>query len=324
MPTQVMILAAGLGTRLWPLTDDRAKPAVPFLGEPLIARLVRHLARCGVERVVINTHHKAESVQDALRHVRAELDLQVAFSHEATILGTAGGLGLAMDRGLLDPEQPVVVVNGKLETDIDPRAALATHQATGAAVTMVLMPNPSRAAFREVMVRDGRVVGFGRGREPESEAPLLFTGIHVIGPEALARIPRRFSDTVADVYPEFIEAGRVAAHIEAEARWWEFSTLERYLSLHRQAHRLGLAPDVVCSAGAVVHPGADVQHAVLWEGAQVQAGARVHNAIIGANVSIEAGEEVHDAVVVQASGVHEVVRGRPFGQRLLVPMESEP
>lgn len=319
-----MILAAGLGTRLWPLTDDRAKPAVPFLGEPLISRLVRHLGGCGFDDIVVNTHHRADSVQLALQDARARLGAKVRFSHETEILGTAGGIRQALDLGLLEPDRPVVVVNGKLETDLDPRGALATHAATKAAVTMVLMPNRKRAAFREVIVENDRVVGFGQGRQPEGPNPLLFTGMHVLGPEALAMIPRGFSDTVADIYPPFIDARRIAAHIETKARWWEFSTLERYMDLHRQAHELGLGPSVILSPGAHIEPGADVQASILWEGAQVASGASVRGCVLGAGVSIKTGEHVSDAVIVRADAVTEPSRGITWGDRLRVPIERAP
>lgn len=320
MSAQVMVLAAGLGTRLWPLTDDRAKPAVPFLGEPLVARLARHLGGCGFEHLVVNTHHKPDSVRAALEAPRAPLGVTVAFSHEVEILGTAGCLRHAIDNGRLDPSRPVVVVNGKLETNLDPARAVATHEAAGAAVTMLLMPNRARAAFREVKVEGGRVVGFGAGREPEGPAPLLFTGIHVLAPEVLATIPAGFSDTVRDVYPRFIEAGRVFAHVEERARWWEFSTLERYLGLHREAARAGLGPDVVLSAGAHIARGAEVAEAVLWEGATVAAGARVRRAVLGAGVHVTPGEVVEDAVVVRADRVQPSERGEPWGERVRVPL----
>lgn len=321
---QVMVLAAGLGTRLWPLTDDRAKPAVPFLGEPLVARLVRHLGACGAARVVVNTHHRPESVRGALEGAASRLGVEVAFSHEDEILGTAGALRAAIRRGLLSADRPVVIVNGKLETDLDPVALLAAHEASGAAVTMLLMPNRARAAFREVKVEGGRVVGFGAGREPEGPDPLLFTGIHALAPEALAAIPEGFCDTVRDVYPPFLEAGRIAAHVVDGARWWEFSTLERYLELHAEAARLGLGPDVVLSPGARVEPGADVAHAVLWAGARIDAGATVRRAVVGAGVRIAAGERVEGAVVVDRARVERVERGEVWGDRVRVPVEAEP
>lgn len=325
---QAMVLAAGLGTRLWPLTEDRAKPAVPFLGKPLIAHVLELLERHGFTRAVVNTHHLPGSVTRAIGAARLER-LAVAVSHEPEILGTAGGLARARTVGLLLPA-PIVVVNAKLYTDLDLGAAVAAHAASGAAVTMVLRPNPERAPFREVLVEGGRVRGFGAGREPEGAAPLLFTGIHVLEPEVVAAIPERFCDTVADVYPPFVAAGRVHAHVEARGRWWEFSTLQRYLGLHRRAFEEGLGPDVSCSPGACVEAGAIVRQAVLWEDARVAAGALVESAVLGTGTRVPPGGDVRDAVLVAAPPVPAVgpsagapPRGRPFaGGQWLVPIAA--
>lgn len=319
-----MILAAGLGTRLWPLTLDRAKPAVPFLGQPLIRQLVRHVRRSGAERIVVNTHHQPESVVEALDESSDDARPLVAFSHEHQILGTGGAIGWAIAQGLLRRDEPLVVVNGKLFTDIDLVMALKAHLETRAAVTMVLKNNPTKAHFREVLVDGMRVVGFGEGRVPTGPAPFLFTGIHIISPEVLTGIPAQVSDTVADIYPPWIEQGRVHAHI-VDGRWWEFSTLERYLGLHRQAASEGLCPDVVLSPGARVAAEASATRAVLWEGARVEAGATVRNAVVGAGVVISGGERVEDAVVVRSSLVAgaEMERGDQgfvWGDRFVVPV----
>lgn len=294
-----MVLAAGLGTRLWPLTADRAKPAVPFLGRPLVAGIVDLLGRHGVERAVVNTHHRPESIHRALEAPAGGAGgVRIAFSHEPAILGTAGALAKAREDRALDRDDTTLVINAKLFTDIDLSIAIRAHCASGAAVTMVLRPNFEREHFREVIVRSDRVVGFGEGRAPKGESPLLFTGIHLIEPEVLAGIPLRECDTVSDIYPPLIEAGRVAAHLD-QGRWWEFSTLERYLELHQRAYEEGLGPAVSCSSGASVDPAARVTRSVLWEGAEVRAGAEVDNAVLGAGVIVAEGERIRDAVIVR-------------------------
>jgi NDP-sugar pyrophosphorylase family protein len=293
-----MLLAAGLGTRLHPLTADRAKPAVPFLGKPLIAGLVELLARHGFERCVVNTHHLPESIRSAL----ADPPLEVAFSHEREILGTAGCLAKAAADGLLDRDRPTLIVNAKLYTDIDLSAVMRAHRASGARVTMVLKPNLEREEFREVRIEGDRVIGFGKSKVPEGPSPLLFTGIHVIEPEVLAEARPVFSDTVTDLYPKYIDARLVLGHVDRSGRWWEFSTLARYLELHRRAAEEGLGPSVVCSRGAIVEPGAAIDRAVVWEDARVQAGAFVQDAVIGRGVRIGTGERVERSAVVQIEG----------------------
>jgi NDP-sugar pyrophosphorylase family protein len=290
-----MVLAAGLGTRLWPLTLERAKPAVPFLGKPLIEGTLELLARYGITRAVVNTHHLPESIHDAL----ASPPIEVRFIHEGAILGTGGALSNAREHGLLDPSEPTLIINAKLYTDIDLEKAMRAHDESGALVTVLLRPNPARELFREVLVEGGRVVGFGEGKEPTGASPLLFTGIHIIEPEVLRGIPLGPSDTVATIYPPLIERREVAAHVDPDGRWWEFSTLERYLELHLRAAEEGLGPGVCCSAGAAIEPGALAARSVLWEDALVKAGAVVEAAVLGRGVVVSAGETVKRTAVVR-------------------------
>lgn len=313
-----MILAAGLGTRLWPLTADRAKPAVPFLGKPLVTHAAELLAAHGFEQAVVNTHYQAASVRAALPPGASPL--AVHFSHEVEILGTAGGIAQAIGQGLLRPDRSLLVMNGKLFTDLDLSAALLAHRQRGAAVTMVLRPNPEREAFREVLVEGGRVVGFG-ARQPSSSSALLFTGIHILEPEVLASIPRgRFSDTVADTYPPLVAAGQVAAHVEAGGRWWELSTLERYLDLHLRAAAEGLGPSVVLGAGATIAASAQVQRSVLWPEAKVGAGAQLTEVVLGEAVEIPAGEVLVRTAVIRRDRAAEVERGVARGDNVYVPL----
>lgn len=314
---QAIVLAAGLGTRLWPLTADRAKPAVPFLGQPLVRRLVDWIAP-HVSRVVVNTHHRPESVRAALA------DRDVAFSHEGEILGTAGALAFARDAGLLAADEPTLIVNGKLFTDVDLQALLAHHTSSGAAVTLGLRGNAAREHFREVKVEEGVVVGYGEGREPEGPDPLLFTGLHVVSPEVLAATSAVFSDTIRDVYPRFMAAGRVHACRLDAGRWWEFSTLSRYHGLHVRAHAEGLGPEVVCSPGAIVEDGATVAGSVLWENARIESGAHVSRCVLGAGVTVRAGEAFSDVVLVSRSVLGETRPevGREEGARWSVDLTA--
>ncbi len=314
---QVILLAAGFGTRLWPLTVDRAKPAVPFLGRPLIAGLVERLRRCGYDRIVVNTHHQANSIHAALGDHPG-----VRFSHEPEILGTAGGPAAARDRGLLDPDQDTLIVNGKLYTEIDFARVMTAHRASGAEVTMALRLNKDRAHFREVLVDAGRVTGFGEGRVPEGPNPYLFTGIHVVSPAVLQRMEPVFSDTIRHVYPPVIAAGGVHAHVADEGRWWEFSTPERYWALHQRAADEEMAPRVCRDATAMVSPTARVDRTVLWAGAVIGDGATVERAIVAEGVTIEPGETATDCVVVRRELVQELERGEIWGDRVRVPMDS--
>ncbi|MGB8511041.1 MAG: nucleotidyltransferase family protein, partial [Pyrinomonadaceae bacterium] len=109
---RAMILAAGYGTRLWPLTIDRAKPAIPFMGRPLVGYVAEYLAAYGCRDVVVNLHHRPESVREALGD-GSRFGVRLHYVEEPTILGTSGALDNA--RALLDGDT-FIVINGKLAT----------------------------------------------------------------------------------------------------------------------------------------------------------------------------------------------------------------
>jgi NDP-sugar pyrophosphorylase family protein len=123
------------------------------------------------------------------------------------------------------------------------------------------------------------------------------------------------------VYPPLVAAGRVAAHLDGARRWWEFSTVARYLDLHVRAHAEGFAPDVVLSPGASIAEGARVARAVLWPGARVEAGATVVDSVLGEGVAVRAGEEVRGAAVVRADlagAGGDAPAGERWGERIRV------
>ncbi len=152
-----MILAAGYGTRLWPLTIDRAKPAIPFMNRPLVGYVAGYLGGYGCRDVIVNLHHQSESVRAALGD-GSRFGVQLHYVEEASILGTSGALDNA--RMLLE-DDTFIVINGKLATDINLDDALATHRRTNALATLVLLPNPQRERFSIVNTHDGLITGFG-------------------------------------------------------------------------------------------------------------------------------------------------------------------
>lgn len=162
---RAMILAAGYGTRLWPLTIDRTKPAIPFMGRPLIGYVAEYLAGYGFDDIVVNLHHQPDSVRAALGDGSA-FGVRFHYVEEPVILGTSGAIGNA--RHLLDGDA-FVVINGKLATDIDLREALDTHRRRRAFATLVLRPNPARERYSTINVRDGLVTGFGGYPAPASD-----------------------------------------------------------------------------------------------------------------------------------------------------------
>lgn len=321
-----MILSAGYGTRLWPLTEDRTKPAIPILGKPLVGYVAEYLARYGCDEIVVNLHHRPESVRQALGD-GSRFGVKLHYVAEPEILGTSGAIDNA--RALLDGET-FVVVNGKIITDIDLKAALETHRRTKAIATLVLLPNVARERFTVVETEDGLLRGFGgmpsQAQPAGDDPPLMFTGIQILEPQIFDYIPRGvFSHSTTDVYPQAIANGeRVAVHV-ANGRWYELSTIQRYLDISL----LLLAEtgkSFTAGAGCDIQANAEVEQSILWDNVVVESGARVRRAVLGDNVKIGAREIIEDAAVVCASLVRgkfsppKALKGKFRGDNFVVPL----
>ena len=331
---QVMMLAAGFGSRLWPLTADRGKPAVPFLGRPLIRGMVDWLKSHGIKDIVVNTHHQPESIQNALNDI-SPLDVRLKFSHEEEILGTAGCLAAAIQKGLLAKDRTTLIVNAKLVTNIDLMKAMQTHKRAQNTVTMVLRPNINRENFTSVHVDKNNVVsGFGSPRQPEGPNPLLFTGIHFLEPSVLQKAKVCFSDTIKDLYPPEIEKRRVGAHVDQHGQWAEFSTLERYLSLQLDAVSTEPVPHIHTVNGCDISSDADVSHTIAGENVKIGPTAQVHQTtiwknatvdgqvqrcILGEGVKIHAEHKIKDQVVVRRSTLGDI----PEAARPMIKLEDD-
>jgi len=340
---RAMILAAGYGTRLWPLTLDRAKPALPFMGRPLVGYVAEYLARFGCGEIIVNLHHRPESVRTALGDGH-DFGVRLSYIEEPEILGTSGAIDNA--RAFLDGDT-FIVVNGKIATDIDLRAALETHRRERALATLVLRRNVERERYSSVEVENNLVKSFGgypaftsdtsdnagsanRASEQSgtagADAPLMFTGIQILEPRIFDYIPRGvFSHSVTDVYiPAIARGERIAAHVGG-GMWHELSTIQRYRDISLALMRLE-GRDVQRGRDSVVEPGADVRETILWEDARVEAGARVRRAILGAGVRIARGEVIEDAAVVRTALVGREERpakalvGEVRGDNFVVPL----
>jgi NDP-sugar pyrophosphorylase family protein len=310
---RAIILAAGYGTRLWPLTVDRTKPAIPFLGKPLVGYVAEYLSGFGCREVIVNLHHRPESVRAALGD-GSRFGVHLEYVFEEMILGTSGAMDNA--RHLLDGDT-FFAVNGKIVTDIDLTKALETHRRMNALATLVLLPNARRERFSIVETRDGLVTGFGGMPAPvsaadgaqdnEREVPLMFTGIQILEPRIFDFIPRGvFSHSVTDVYPQAIAQGeRVVAHVAA-GRWYELSTIQRYLDISLALLK-DEGRDVVMGEDCDISSGAEVRESVLWDDVQVGDGARVRRAVLGDGVIIAPGEALENVAVVRAGLVSDEV-----------------
>jgi NDP-sugar pyrophosphorylase family protein len=313
---KAMVLAAGLGLRMRPLTTLRAKPALPVLNRPLLCWTLERLARHGVTDVAINLHHLPRSITKAVGDGGA-FGLRVRFSRERRILGTGGG-----PRRLRDflGDEPVLLVNGDVFFDFDLAGLVAKHRASGCAATLALKPNPDRGAYSAVVTgRSGRILSI-HGLPRAARGPVsLFTGVHVIEPALLDRLPPGPSDSVRDLYVPLIAEGAPLLGVRVRGAWYDLGSPRLYLaaqasllaagfggprgSLVDGSARIGPGARVgrsVIGPGSHVGAGASVVESVLWDGVVVGARATVRRSILASGVRVAAGRAVVERVGVQS------------------------
>jgi mannose-1-phosphate guanylyltransferase len=321
-----MVLCAGLGTRLRPLTSRAPKTAIPLCGVPLVGFSLGLLAGAGVRRVVVNVHHLPDLMAAAAAGAARALGLSLTVSREPVIAGTGGALREA--RAHLAGADAILLVNGDVLFDVDLAAALAAHRASGALATMLLLPMPEGGRYAAVELDPSgavrRIAGaFGPGGEGLS--PWHFSGVHVLSPRLLDRVPAQpfEADVNRHVYPPLLASGAVRGLVVA-GYWNDLGTPARYLQasadllagrvplarfqgLAPLAGTRELAPGVHAAPSARVDPGATLEAPVfLGERCLVPAGARVRDAILWDDTALSPGETLAGAI---AAGKERVPAG---------------
>lgn len=290
-----MILCAGLGTRLRPLSEWRAKPLVPVGDRPALAHVLDRVRAAAAPRVVVNAHHRAGDV-------RAFLPPGVALSDEAELLGTAGGVANA---AALLGDGDVLVWNGDILAEVDPRALAAAHARSGAAATLVVRP---RAAGEGNVGVDalGRLVRLRRETVRAGEARGgEFLGIHVIGGALRGAIPAR-GDLVGDVYLPAMRAGATLGVHDYDAPWWDIGTVESYLDANL-AWLASRGDDAWVARGAKVAPSVELHASVVGEGAIVEGDGALERCVVWPGARARA--PLADAVVAPQGRVGRTADG---------------
>jgi len=320
---KAMILAAGLATRLRPLTRRRPKVLIPIQNRPLLHWLVEYLWSAGAEEVIVNAHHLSDALVDSVQETNFPIPVNVQV--EKVLLGTGGGIGNVAD---FWDERPFVVINGDILSSIDLKEVCLKHESSGATVTLVLKDEPRFNGVR--VADDGRILSFRGG----AEAHLAFTGIHVLNPEVLAIIPADIPISIIDCYLQLISRGeKVMAHVVKEQYWRELGSLEGYLQVHQELFQLREAPLQGLAVGGkkVVHQSARlgsntkldgmvcigheceldndvyVQESIIWDRVRVKNGCSIRRSIIGDGVVVT---ESLEGVVVGTEGRVKLTAGR--------------
>jgi NDP-sugar pyrophosphorylase family protein len=231
---KAMILAAGLGTRLQPLTNRTPKVLLPVAGTPLIVWNLLLLRRHGVTEVTINLHHLGGMIQDALGD-GTKFGMRLAYSHEPVLLGTGGGIKKA------EPffgGDPFLVLNGDTLLELDLGALAQVHRQGGALATMVVRVDSEADRWGAVELDASQHVVRITGRGRTDAGPTvkrMFAGVHLMSPHLLREIPADQESSVIDAYVREIELGATILGFEMSGYWSDVGTPERYTQAQRDA-----------------------------------------------------------------------------------------
>ncbi|MCU0659408.1 MAG: sugar phosphate nucleotidyltransferase [Polyangiaceae bacterium] len=264
-----MILAAGLGTRLRPLTEELPKPLVPVGDAPALSQIQRHLAAAGFQRCLVNTHHLAAAFAGH------SWPLPTQFLHETAILGTAGGVANA--RVHIDTTAPLLVWNGDILAETDTGALC--EALPGALASWSVAPRPAGQGTVG-LDGDNRVVRLRSVRRGEEVRGGDFLGIQVLSPELLDMLPRE-GCMVGDVLAPLIERGATVRAVEHRGPWEDIGSVEAYARanlrwLGGRGEHVGPGARVaaplrqsIVGAGATVE-GGPLERVIVWPGARAQ------------------------------------------------------
>jgi NDP-sugar pyrophosphorylase family protein len=334
---KAMVLAAGLGRRLRPLTVCWAKPTLPILGRPLIEYSLALLERADVQDVIVNLHHKPESIKEV--SLASARGLNLHFSEEPSILGTAGGLKKVEP---LLRDETFVLLNGDTLVDVDLTEMIRWHRDYGGEATLLLRPKPAGSDYTAIGLDEGaRIVSMGG----EPSRPLMFAGVWVLEPRVLERIPpERFCGLETELLPSLITEGRAFGYVE-DAAWFDIGTPRRYLKACLETARRGIfremwqaevlssienssdvivaagpgtkidsrahfTGDVVLGADCKIQSSALIQKSLLWDGVGVGRGAVVRNSIVAAEVQLAPGSQTENKIVLNAEKMCQEFRAR--------------
>ena len=271
-----MVLAAGLGTRLRPLTYEITKPMVPVLDRPVMEHILDLLERHGINEVIANLHYFPESIRE---YFGDRLEYRV----EEELLGTAGGVRAC--RAFFG-DDAFLVISGDALTDIDLGALAARHRSAGGIATLAVKQVPDTREYGVVLHdRDGRITGFQEKPEPEEALSNLGNcGIYVFDPAIFDYFPERpFVDWAKDIFPVLLE-NDVPFHIhEVDEYWNDVGSLSELRQgtfdalqgrLHLEVEGEEVSPGVVVAGPSPLREDTEIE-GLAWIGRDVRIGAGV-------------------------------------------------
>jgi mannose-1-phosphate guanylyltransferase len=294
--SSALVLTAGLGTRLRPLTLVRAKPAIPVAGEPIIRRIIRWLVANAVTDITLNLHYLPETLTRVAGD-GSDLRANVRYSWEQPIvLGSAGGPRQALD---IIGAETFFLINGDTLTDVDLRALAESHFASNAKVTLALLPNVEPHRYGGVkLAEDGRVLGFApRGRA--ATGSFHFIGAQIASRSVFDALPAgQPVNSIGGCYDALLarEPDAIRGFV-TDATFWDIGTVDDYW-------RTSLAwsnNSESTSSTAHINPSATVRRSIIWDEVEVGADALLEECIVTDGVRVLGGSAYRRKILIGAA-----------------------
>jgi len=298
---KAMILAAGFGTRLRPLTEMKPKALMPVANKPILARNIEYLISHGITEIIVNAHHHHQQIVNYLRE-ESSFGLNIEVKVELEILGTGGGI--KNTEGFWDKE-PFFVINSDILTDIDLASVYQLHQTSGALVTLVLH---DCEPYNQVQVDDQwNITDIAKVNMPGRYA---FTGIHVIHPEVLSHVPQRIFSNIIECYRQLIRMGKPVRACFVQGHYWrDIGSIQSYMEANRElagnsfviGPSCSLDPSIklmdwgVIGENSRLEKNVALQRSVLWDGVTVKEGVKVVDAVVTSGRVVE--RDLHSEVL---------------------------
>lgn len=288
MINKAFILGAGLGTRLRPLTNVLPKPLVPIFHEPMANYALRHCQSVGITSFAINTHHIPEAWQQTYPNNEFN-GSSLHFFHENVLLETGGGI-----RNIASyiSNDPILVYNGDILTDINIGELITRHEASGNLATLAL-----RSTGENCNVNiSGDKISDMRNLLSDTPGTHQFTGIYCVEPEIIRLLP---DDKVVSIVPAFItliQQGKLGAVVLDDGDWFDIGDPEAYRAVHQH---LRLGRNDAIHPDAIIHPDAMVDETtcIIGPGASISKGAQLKNTIVWPNAAVGAAAR-HDRAII--------------------------
>ena len=345
--TKAMILAAGQGKRLWPLTSSVAKSALPLLGRPLVEYILRSLKRNGFREVVVNLHHQFESVESSLRGAPQELVVHRSF--EPQLLGTAGGLKRAAQ--YFQKDETFLLVNADTLVGVDINQIIRAHYDSNALATLLLRPKVSGDRYSEIVLDDS---GFVSAKNPPSaEGELMFSGTWVFSSSVFDYLSGRSVGLEEELLPRLIMEKQAFGCIQ-DCPWLSIDTPRGYwsasLKMVRQRlfqedwcaelkadylygvggnshiaigentsidHGVVLNEVVVLGTDCLIGEGAFLENVVCWNRVEIPPKAKISNCVLTDGVCLPDGISLSNQLVMRVSRNESGFSGEKLSEELV-------